>query len=664
MTEGYPSHDRIKQSWYSFIQGGSAGADVREEVVQSWKRCRDAELSPYLTVTNKVDGEVLQKLLERNAELIATAKPLIDSLYQFLAASGFVVSLCDQDGILLYIVGDDEAISAAHGNMVVGANWSEACVGGNSVGTPLLLDQPVQYRGFEHFCRLPQRWAGSGAPVHAPSGQLLGCLNISGEIEHSHRHTLGMVVITAKAIDMQLKLKEAISYSTQINQHQEATINAMSEGLIILDGDFLISLANQYIIKQLNVSAGALTGHAIGRLCKDSNLLKIIYAHSETTDYITNLEFRGVSYACTITCRTIPQESGKSEVLLLINDILRAKKLAGRLSANQALLTFQDIIGEDMRLRSLISLAMAAAETSANVLILGESGTGKEVFAQSIHTGSPRADGPFIAINCAAIPKELVASTLFGYEEGAFTGAKRGGSPGKFELADRGTLFLDEIGELPLDIQAVLLRVLETKSFTRVGGKDHVTVDVRIIAATNRDLLHESQVKHFRQDLFYRLNVFSLYIPPLRERRADIPLLSSHFLAQMNRRYQRNVTGLSPDALALLMHHDWPGNIRELQNTIERAVVISTDQELDRQVVAQALPMQSAKEATAPPIDHAPNASEPLSGKAAEEEGERVRIRRILEECRWNISKAAVRMGVARSTLYRKIYYYNLKDEE
>lgn len=395
-------------------------------------------------------------------------------------------------------------------------------------------------------------------------------------------------------------------------------------------------------------------GTKIQDLFTDINLLSSIQANESVTDYITTLVFRNGCYNCTVTCRKIGKDTDAPETLILIGELMRAKTLAQRINTNDALLTFDDIIGEDLQLSSMIRFAKVAAETSANVLILGESGTGKEVFAQAIHSGSLRKNGPFIAVNCGAIPKELITSTLFGYEEGAFTGAKRGGSPGKFELADKGTLFLDEIGELPLDVQAVLLRVLDQKTFTRVGGKKNISVDVRIIAATNRNLLQESVAGHFRQDLYYRLNVLSLQLPPLRERKGDVILLLQHFLKRMEQRYNRGPLFLSADAQELLQAYTWPGNIRELQNVIERAVVLSKDSTIDAHAFRSLLPAQSP----VPP----PAAGTAFSTPVRQENSdERDQLLRTLEECRWNVSKAAVRLNIARSTLYRKMYYYNLR---
>jgi two-component system response regulator HydG len=294
---------------------------------------------------------------------------------------------------------------------------------------------------------------------------------------------------------------------------------------------------------------------------------------------------------------------------------------------------FDDLIGKDPKMQVVYKLIEDVAPSDATVLIQGESGTGKELVARAIHQHSSRKDGPFVVINCSAYPATLLESELFGHEKGAFTGALRQ-KAGRFEQAHGGTVFLDEVGDIPLAAQVKLLRVLQTRKFERVGGEQTLTVDVRVLAATHKDLVQDIKNGAFREDLFYRLNVIPINLPPLRKRQNDIPLLVEHFLKLFATEKSKNLEGVGSEAFRLLLNYPWPGNVRELENTIEHAVVLAKT----GQVEAWDLPagLQSVSSALPPTLSQ-------REGKALLE---------ILEECGWNKKLAAQRLGISRSTLY------------
>ncbi len=317
------------------------------------------------------------------------------------------------------------------------------------------------------------------------------------------------------------------------------------------------------------------------------------------------------------------------------------------------------IIGRTPGMKQVYALIEKVADSPTTVLISGESGTGKELVARALHDSSRRRDAPFVQVNCGAIPDNLFESELFGYEKGAFTGAV-GSKPGRFELADGGTLFLDEVGELPLDLQVKLLRVLQDGSFERVGGVRSLRTDVRVVAATNRDLLAEVRKGSFREDLFYRLNVIPIHLPPLRDRTEDIPLLVDHFLAKFNDRLDKSVRGVTTEAMAALMSHRWPGNIRELENLMERSVLLADDDMLG----AQDLPGLGAHafgDVAAPDGD-----IEELGLKdyvrVYTARLERARIQRALEQEDGNVTRASRRLGISRKSLQTKMKEYGLRD--
>jgi len=304
--------------------------------------------------------------------------------------------------------------------------------------------------------------------------------------------------------------------------------------------------------------------------------------------------------------------------------------------------TFGDIVTRNPRMLEILKVLPEVAVSDATVLIQGESGTGKELFARAIHDLSPRKDGPLVKVNCAAVPETLLESELFGYVKGAFTDAKRD-KPGRFKLAEGGTIFLDEIGDMPLALQAKLLRVLESKEYEPLGATKTERADVRVVAATNRDLEQMVKEGQFREDLYYRLNVFKIALPPLRERSEDIPLLVEHFIAKLNRKTGKDIQGLNEEAMRLLLDHPWPGNVRELENVLEHAFILCKD----RWIRPEHLPEYLRKGDTV------------ISGGSLRQM-ERELIERTLKSCQGNISHAARQLGIHRTTLWRKLKKYNL----
>lgn len=310
-----------------------------------------------------------------------------------------------------------------------------------------------------------------------------------------------------------------------------------------------------------------------------------------------------------------------------------------------------EILGRSPAITSMLSMIRTVAPTEATVLITGESGTGKELVARALHAQSLRKSEPLVIVNCAALAETLLESELFGHEKGSFTGADRR-REGRFKQADRGTLFLDEIGEMPIGVQAKLLRALQQGDIQRVGSDKSEHVDVRVIAATNRDLRKEVEERRFREDLYFRLNVISLEVPPLRQRREDIPLLASHFLTHYAERNHKNVKGFSAQCMDMLLHYDWPGNVRELQNAVERAVILCTGE----YVAGPELPVNIARLASEdlPKFSEAPSS---LAGLPLEEV-ERRAIEETLRETGDNKSAAARKLGITRATLHKKLRKY------
>jgi DNA-binding NtrC family response regulator len=360
-------------------------------------------------------------------------------------------------------------------------------------------------------------------------------------------------------------------------------------------------------------------------------------------------------------------QAGASEYMVKPFDVETLQAVISRSLERQALMKevlylrsevegyhpFVDIVGRDEKMVEIFELIKRVADSDATVLITGESGTGKELIARAIHQQSQRLQRPFIAVNCTAIPEHLIESELFGHERGAFTGAVQR-RIGKFELAHTGTLLLDEIGSMRLDMQTKLLRVLQEREIERVGGERTIKVDVRIVAATNADLRELVKTKDFRDDLYYRLNVIPIYVPPLRARKADIPLLVHYFLDKFNRQFSRGVRGFSPAAMEALEAYDWPGNVRELENIVERLVVISKHEMI--QLRELPLDLQSSHTPLVEQLD-----AEGYDLRKAVQQFEREYIRRVLEKTRWNQTAAARMLGIHRNTLLGKIEQLDLR---
>jgi DNA-binding NtrC family response regulator len=341
------------------------------------------------------------------------------------------------------------------------------------------------------------------------------------------------------------------------------------------------------------------------------------------------------------------------ELIITVEKALERKRILEENRTLQAKLQrrfqFEDIVGESTEIKEVFTMIEKVSASKATILLTGESGTGKEIIARAIHKNSERASKLFVPINCAAIPENLIESELFGHEKGAFTGAIQR-KMGKFEQGDGGTIFLDEIGELPPSIQVKLLRFLQEKEFERVGGLESIKVNVRLITATNKDLLKSIESGSFREDLYYRINVVNIVVPPLRDRKDDIPLLVQYYINQFNEEYQRNIKIISLDAMDCLMGYNWPGNVRELKNIIERAVAVSDYRE--ETILPKHLPIY-------------------FTGKVMDkvqakdtftlEEWEKIHIYNVLQQVKWNKSRAAEELGINRQTLYNKIKEYSIE---
>lgn len=654
--------------WEQFVQSGKlAAGELHPVVAASWQRCYANQIDPYAGKSHLIlDARELARLLKKRSELINIALPLMQDLNRYVAGSGFLVMLTDERGYILEVLGDQEAITNAREiNFVKGASWTEEEVGTNAIGTVLHEKIPVQISSYEHYCQLHHVWTCSAAPIFNEQRQMIGVLNMSGPAQETHKHTLGMVVSTVAAIMFQMQVYTQNMELNTINEQMRNVFMSMSDGVMILANDGRIVQINPVAESLLGRDSQEMAGKSCELIFPEFKWIReTLQSGQDCNDIETPLQGPAGIVYCVASSKPIRDESAQvNGAVVIFNPLRKIRNLVNRLSGAHASFNFQDIIGQNHLLLEAVQTAMLAADKRSNILLQGESGTGKELFAQAVHNASYCQKGPFIAINCGAIPRELLGSELFGYVEGAFTGARRGGRPGKFELASGGTLFLDEIGEMPLGKQVSLLRAVQEKEITRIGDDKVIPVDVRIICATNKDLKNEVEKGNFRQDLYYRLNVIKIRLPSLRERREDIPLQFNYFLEQMSDKMEIPIPQVEPEVIEYLRSYDWPGNVRELQNVVERMINISNGQKIS----IKHLPNEILQQHPVLNADPLPVCSSEISvtmqrerKKQLQSQLEQQEIIRLISKHGGNISRVAQEMGISRNTIYRKMKNYGI----
>lgn len=655
----YDRNRQIYDAWLKFIKNGEIDHTViRKEIADSWARSRDDRVDPMDDGKFVLSPEELELRYRSLLPLLKIAKPFMKSLYKIAGSYGLLVRLTDPDGYVLEYLGDPDFIEIYKKmNLYKGYNVKEEIIGTNAIGIVLVTGKPIQVFGAEHYAKRYHEWTSSACPIKSQDGRILGILSMTDSYEKVHPHTLGMVVASGEAIEKQIKIDRINRQLKTVNRHFSAIIEQISEGLICIDNEGTITDVNLIARDILKRTEGELLGEKIRNIFsledQDKNIEKIDKSGRYDNEEIRFALKNGKIVKCIATITPIRdiEKDLLEGFIMTFHEVKTVHKLVNRIVGAQARFTFEDILGESEAIKEAIKLAEGTINYNTTVLLEGESGTGKELFAQSIHNAGPRRKKPFIFLNCGAIPRDLVASELFGYIEGAFTGAKRGGHPGKFELADGGTIFLDEIGDMPLDTQANLLRVLETREVVRVGGHDVIPVDVRVIAASHKDLKNEVEKGNFRQDLFYRLNVLPISIPPLRERKNDLKPLMDYFMKKFSMKMGKDLAGIEKSFYEKMTNYPWPGNVRELQNVMQQIINVAKDGE---SLAVEHIPayMLSTN------LEETPETGSRQSLTLREIEG--VAIEKTIKETRGNLSKAARILGISRSSLYRKMKEYGI----
>ncbi len=627
----------------SVVQGTKPRPSLETSIARSWLRCVEHYgLDPvHSHQTQVLEPIYLREHQERLDDFLEIARVETNSLYQRIAGSGFAVILTDGDGVIVNWTADASlSKSFEQSGLWLGAVWDEENEGTNGIGTALIERQALTVHCDEHFRSRHAKLTCSAAPIFDPQGQLLAVLDISSvssqDSKQSQLHTLALAALSARMIEHCCFLKVFRERWVLRFHHRTEFMGQGSEGLLAFDDGGRILAANQSASDQLRRSRDQIVGQPINALFATG--LDALLGHNRSQPG---------------TLRPIRDETGNQFFFLLHRSEQRrssGQSGSGTIAIKPLPLpscTLERLSGADPLMAYNAHCARRVMNKRVNILLTGETGTGKEVFTKAIHDASTRAGKPFVAVNCAAIPENLIESELFGYEYGAFTGARQEGRRGKILQANGGTLFLDEIGDMPLPLQTRLLRVLEEKEVLPLGSDTPVPVDVYLISATHRNLRERIVAGAFREDLYYRLNGLELVLPTLRER-SDRSLLICDLLAAESDGASVRIT---EEAFAALDGYCWPGNIRQLRNVLRTAVALCEDQVIR----IGDLPAEIAGSAPRGP------ARDAAGGLA---QAEREALLRELDRHGWNITNTAAQLGFSRNTLYRKMRKHGIQPRE
>ncbi|MCP5269545.1 MAG: sigma-54-dependent Fis family transcriptional regulator [Zoogloeaceae bacterium] len=621
----------LRQARLKLLENGDIPAgSIDERLARSWRRSLSAGLSPTgrLPGIDNLTGAELQRSLARNHDLLRHSRPVMEYLFEQVRHSHSMVILANNRGVLMHTLGDTDFLGKAERvALMSGASWNEQLRGTNAIGTALAEASDVEIHGAEHYLERNGFLTCAAAPIFAANGQLMGILDISGDHRARHPHTLGLVNTAARMIENRIV---TASNHRHIRLHlhpQPDGIGTIAEGIVVLSDDGWIIGANRQGLALLGLRSAdigaTLLSHILDIRLEQLLAKSVRHPQEALTMHLQN----GMPlYARVHAEHSVPASSRRLDTKPPLPDALT------RLDTG------------DLRWRSAAEKARRILGKPIPLLLCGESGVGKELFARAVHDVSPRKSGPFVAINCAALPENLIEAELFGYTSGAFTGARKEGNIGRLREAEGGTLFLDEIGDMPAAMQSRLLRVLQERQVTPLGGGAPVNVDFSLICATHQNLREAMEQGYFRNDLYYRINGLTLHLPALRER-SDFAELVSKLLNEPGE--TRNLH-LAPELMLKLQAHHWPGNLRQLASLL-RTMVAMLDpgetridwphlpddllEELQRSVKAAASPRPAASLAA-------------LSHSAIEQ---------ALEDARGNVSAAARQLGISRQTLYRKL---------
>jgi excisionase family DNA binding protein len=634
-----------------FLSSGRLGGPpLRPVIAQRWQSCRDVGVDPLMERAPTVlSPEEIQTILARE-DLGRAGVSVLDDFGRVVQGTGHVLVLADEAGRILHAAGHAGLQGTLERvNLAPGGLWSEAAVGPNGIGTPIALGRTETVFGPEHYCEGWQPFFCCGSPIRHPrSGRVVGAVDITGPASKAHPMAFALTLSIAGWVEQNLTVLGLERRGALLRAFRNFEQRWPGEALVLVDEDGDVLEINAHAASALGL-AGACHGARLHAATSSMPLHAV--AGGEAGLHTLRLSIPGGPGRSGVGRVEPVCEDGRAlgSVVVLASPgrasaaarPTRARSAEGRSRGSVAAgHRFSDILGHSPLLQAALKLARAVARGPSlkPILIVGESGTGKEIIAHAIHAESPRARLPFVAVNCGALPRDLVESELFGYASGAFTGARREGQAGKFEAAQGGTVFLDEVDSMPLEVQAKLLRVIETSEIVRLGSATPLRLDIAIMAASGPDLRQRVEEGAFRLDLFHRLSVVEVVMPTLRDRREDIPLLADAFLQRECDALGRGRIGLSRPAAERLMAYSWPGNVRELQNLCARwAITVEGD-------------LVGPKDVPGHIAEPSVSGDGPSNGLRGQED---FIIRNTLTQTGGNVAEAARRLAINKTTIYR-----------
>ena len=648
---------QARRALHDFLENGAVTPGrVDDQIGRSWERCRQIGIErPGRAAFEPLGRADLVAARESNRALTAQALPVMEGLHRQIVDTESMIILTDASGLILHSLGDDAFVRRAEKvALQPGVVWSESSKGTNAIGTAIADCAPRLVHGAEHFIEANQMLTCSAAPIADPRGRLIGVLDVSGDWRSFHRHTMALVQMSAGLIENSL-FNGAFPDGVTLRFHpRPELIGTLFEGIAVFDAEGGFVTANRSAVFQLGSPLADLGRRTFASLFGLPLPALLGQVQVRPGSLLTLPLPTGVRVSVRIDLG--------ADLRVAHSPAAAARPAAERPTAPKppthtcrAPATLAGLESGDPQIAGVIRQVRRVIGRDIPILIQGETGTGKELFARAIHAESTRSAGPFVAVNCASIPEGLIESELFGYEDGAFTGARKRGYAGRILLADGGTLFLDEIGDMPLNLQARLLRVLQERVVAPLGSVRAQPVDIAIICATHRRLKEAIADGRFREDLYYRLNGMQVRLPALRER-TDLDTLVAQMIGQLGGDCTR--IKASPEVLALFGRHPWPGNLRQMSSVLRTALAMLDS---DESIEVRHLPEDFIEDVgvrSTPPLASAPATSAPAAPTTAAgtlQQQEAEAIRNALRVHGGNVSAAARALGISRNTIYRRL---------